>query len=359
MRILILGNGFDLEHGLETKYTDFLLFCECFLNKSVNSIDGDSKDKTDRFNTIIHKMDSDELLKFQQNLDDNYWIEYVLMRKDLIGDKWIDFEAEIYRKIREIDLIWNKFDTDDIDCDLFNKSKKDHTDEYSNLMEVIGLFKYFDKSAFTSIRSIRDALLTDLNRLILALELYFKIIVDSKTITQYNEDILRIFPDKVLSFNYTETYEKVYSRIHNKPECYHIHGKIGNDNIVLGIDEYLLEEERMSDTVFLDFQKYFQRLKKHTGNEHVKWLKTIEESLGESEVYFFGHSFGKSDGDIINLIISNKRIKTTVFYYDEETYKSIIENLIILLGTETMLDLVYGANPRIAFKKQSPPFCVS
>lgn len=27
MNILIIGNGFDLAHGLPTKYTDFLEFC--------------------------------------------------------------------------------------------------------------------------------------------------------------------------------------------------------------------------------------------------------------------------------------------------------------------------------------------
>ena len=28
MDILILGNGFDLAHGLKTKYSDFLDYCE-------------------------------------------------------------------------------------------------------------------------------------------------------------------------------------------------------------------------------------------------------------------------------------------------------------------------------------------
>ena len=28
MNILILGNGFDIAHGLKTKYSDFLDYCE-------------------------------------------------------------------------------------------------------------------------------------------------------------------------------------------------------------------------------------------------------------------------------------------------------------------------------------------
>lgn len=36
MDILILGNGFDLAHGLPTKYTDFLEFVETFVNLTTN-----------------------------------------------------------------------------------------------------------------------------------------------------------------------------------------------------------------------------------------------------------------------------------------------------------------------------------
>ena len=28
MNILILGNGFDIAHGLDTRYTDFLNYCQ-------------------------------------------------------------------------------------------------------------------------------------------------------------------------------------------------------------------------------------------------------------------------------------------------------------------------------------------
>ena len=41
MRILVIGNGFDLAHGLPTKYTDFLhsskLFYEYHHNQALNN----------------------------------------------------------------------------------------------------------------------------------------------------------------------------------------------------------------------------------------------------------------------------------------------------------------------------------
>jgi hypothetical protein len=35
MNILILGNGFDLAHGLKTKYSEFMSFCTNFLNDEI------------------------------------------------------------------------------------------------------------------------------------------------------------------------------------------------------------------------------------------------------------------------------------------------------------------------------------
>lgn len=38
MNILVIGNGFDLAHGLPTKYTDFLGFVERFENLKKSSM---------------------------------------------------------------------------------------------------------------------------------------------------------------------------------------------------------------------------------------------------------------------------------------------------------------------------------
>lgn len=36
MNILVIGNGFDLAHGLPTKYTDFLKFVESYKSSDRN-----------------------------------------------------------------------------------------------------------------------------------------------------------------------------------------------------------------------------------------------------------------------------------------------------------------------------------
>ena len=68
MDILILGNGFDLAHGLKTRYTDFLDYWK--------------KDK---------------------NVE-NIWLKHFVNKQQKLGDKWIDLEKEIYNVIKEINI---------------------------------------------------------------------------------------------------------------------------------------------------------------------------------------------------------------------------------------------------------------
>ena len=38
MNILILGNGFDLAHGLPTRYTDFLEYCRAYNSEDCDTL---------------------------------------------------------------------------------------------------------------------------------------------------------------------------------------------------------------------------------------------------------------------------------------------------------------------------------
>lgn len=79
MDILILGNGFDLAHKLDTKYNDFLKYCQEKYS-SINSVG------TDHSNNFLYN---------------NVWAKHFL-NKTLAGDKWIDLENEIYNVITKL-----------------------------------------------------------------------------------------------------------------------------------------------------------------------------------------------------------------------------------------------------------------
>ena len=110
MQTLIIGNGFDIDHNLPTKYKDFLCFIE-----EVNVVKGMSDNKIKK----IYLDDSDLKTYIKQLflasektqvknevislLEANMWIDYFLRVKEEFGDNWIDFESEISQVVQELE----------------------------------------------------------------------------------------------------------------------------------------------------------------------------------------------------------------------------------------------------------------
>jgi len=309
--ILILGNGFDLAHGLPTKYSHFLDFCQRV--ESIWSF-GTSNDKQtiadfkrmwiDNWNinesikdTIvsefgnrkikissegIHEKTSDnpELSEIHNLLDDNIWYVYFmeLYRTNCMkGENWIDFESEIRFIIKEVDQkalsltnLWDNVIKEAMD------SLKDL--KLQKFKGKLKFDKYVQKKGWTSdhkitVKDFREKAFEDLERLTRALELYLVAFVEKIPISKKIPEITSLTPDYVINFNYTDTYQKVYK----KGQIYHIHGKADaghsaeENDMVLGIDEYWLGDERDERTNFTIFKKFSQRIQKRTGNESYKY----------------------------------------------------------------------------------------
>ena len=79
VHILIIGNGFDLAHGLKTAYGDFLKYC---------------REK----NGLCFELNSD----YEINCETNLWIRHFINRQKQIDDTWIDLETEIYNVITHL-----------------------------------------------------------------------------------------------------------------------------------------------------------------------------------------------------------------------------------------------------------------
>ena len=78
MNLLVIGNGFDLAHGFQTRYTDFLKYCKEYRN----------------CNPISNVEDMNQ--EFENFIADNIWLKYFLSITNLDDDRtWIDFEQEI------------------------------------------------------------------------------------------------------------------------------------------------------------------------------------------------------------------------------------------------------------------------
>lgn len=301
MNILLIGNGFDLAHGLPTKYKDFLewvkaeygLYCDLKeqdtnITQKANNIRVDWAIKACQSKIKVERLTSQEKqLELWKCISKNTWIDYFLNHEMYKKKNWIDFEHEIEVIIKSLEKDKENRDINDQIEFLSNTFLK----EKFLYMGVDALFpnengKRGGKQEI-SYSYLRDKLSEDLERLIRALEIYLVEYVEKKEIKVVSPDIQNVISGcdkkhrcKILNFNYTNTYERTYMYGINFliSDIDYIHGKadidnsIENNNMVLGIDEYLLDDRKDKETEFIAFKKYYQRIYKGTGCKYKEWV---------------------------------------------------------------------------------------
>ena len=183
MNILMIGNGFDLEHGLPTKYTDFLKFIKDFNQAYYSPHNTTALQEFENiyfsaaFHNGINPSDHETIINALRKLIyGNLWINYFIKVHDehlFLKENWIDFESEISSVVQTMDRL--------------------------------------------------RTMIFDLNRLICALEIYIAFYIDHIKIKYYAPDIFYNTFDKIISFNYSYTYWRLYTTIHHAN--YHfVHG---------------------------------------------------------------------------------------------------------------------------------------
>lgn len=357
MDILIIGNGFDIENGLPTKYTDFLevirnpqSFTSAIYKMKSNQYD---KKLEKYYHPDLSKVNFDNLNKMASILSDNSWAEYFSRcGADIQG--WIDFEREIIPVIemfRETFKLAPYADVrvrDDAPLMILDLERND-------LARKTGLFpKYFSKTRgnriFTSNGYVHgnyglmkekmlEDLKNELDQFIEAYRIYLMEIVDTKSIDEkMHKSIAEINADAILSFNYTNT-ELKYTNLKGA-DRYHIHGDISSDNsLVLGVNQ--VDGDEANEYIY--FVKYFQRIRRRINQ---KYKELLDAPYGFN-LTLFGHSLDITDEDIIKPFIRSAE-KVRIYYYDQRDYESKIINLINLFDREWVELKMY--NNEICFK---------
>lgn len=417
MNILVIGNGFDIEHGLPTKYADFLDFMKGiseiatrkyigkkeYFESELENIIGHTPDKKVKefllddifyehknFEEWSKKKNSTELCYCSNR---NIWVEYFLKKENYINERWVDFETEISNVIKSLEYAYelsryienNPRNGDSIGVRIRTYEKYDINKDmvFDKIISFVStrLFNFTKRAVYNisgdDIKIIAELLNKDLIEITRCLEIYLCDYVEkvscSKSKYIKNEEY-----DGVLSFNYTNTFEKIYSikkysdgkQLLQMPYDY-IHGKADvvehktkkENNMVLGIDEYLSEEEKNVKLDLIQFKKYFQRIFKKTGSEYVKWIQHMNRYGEDNNIVIFGHSLDVSDKDILKKLILEsgyknkdgtygKNTNVIIYYYNEDVYAQQISNLVKIIGQDELIDRVSGQNPRIVFNKQ-------
>jgi len=311
-KLILIGNGFDLAHGLETKYNDFILW---YLNNALSSL-------TDRviYEDKLLKIKSNNTFKFIPIINSikefrsfisDYGViclyKFPFLRDVISAGKdygWVDIESEYYSALIKI---FKKLEIKNLD-------KDPNTDkELQDLNTCFDLIKEKLEEYLSTI---------DGNQKI------------DKEISEQFSNILRPLSSAediadrrqmlFLNFNYTSTVELYIKNSLNNCRINYIHGKLNDENnpIIFGygdeMDAYYSKIERLNDNNFLNHFKSFGYFKTNNYQNFSGFINSEKFA-----VYIMGHSCGLSDRILLNSIFEHPNCMwIEIYYYQKDEVKN-------------------------------------
>ncbi|GEP94507.1 AbiH family protein [Chitinophaga cymbidii] len=372
-RLILIGNGFDLAHGIPTRYNDFLLG---YLKRAFVEA-GKGKNYQDKLMMIDAHLYSeqignrgglpqttDELLDYcYQN---GFLEELLYKRKVPFGsqDVFTNFTVNIHSD-------FFKF--------LLTKCK------ISNWVEIENEF-YFQLSKIVQMQDehLKEKALRALNEsmdgLIKALQKYLSTIECKAENSKY-ENILRDFislkeiplvklegytqPQQtmILNFNYTSTINRYVERLdkslQNTIKINNIHGTLSDpDNpMVFGfgdeLDEYysLMEKSRIKG--FFKYIKSFWYFRTENYHDLIRFIES-----DSYEVVILGHSCGLSDRTMLNMVFEHENCRSIRIYYYENgihnNFNELTEEIARHFSNKTSLRAKVIPKPKCVPMPQAP-----
>lgn len=342
--ILVIGNGFDIANGYQTRYGDFLSFTKSIYEKETPSNGNEAR--------------------YKEIIENNSFIKHFIDYKNKL-DNWVDVEKEMYRIIKAIEYVFNddsrhfkqvEFNPLIAIIDINTYEKKVLSEfgftKGSNPQGYQIVSKDFYSNEYGIIwEAVNKELENQLNGLKTILIMYLKLFMEKKE-TQGSIDCIKdLKPNHIITFNYTDKYKGIY----NCEDVNHVHGNLVDENIVLGY-----EDDNPKDLRYIKFKKYFQRIQNHLKpidenifDEHDPFIQSLfeetpEESKLNNIVHVYGMSLDKTDEDLIKKIYE-KADKFMVYYLDNIDYENKVINLIDIFTKDIVLKDQY--NSKLVFEK--------
>jgi hypothetical protein len=341
-RIILIGNGFDLAHGLKTSYNDFIddfwdkktdVFKRIIRTRTIGVIQDNLLTRTPTgyryndndiyadivdfdfyfpidaitqgssgFNEFSFVISQLRIKENENNLHfNNHFLERITFKKQL--EKWVDIEEEYYLAL--------------LDCVQDKSGEKIKQLNNDFLMIQTALEEYLKSQ---SKNKIVKSPVIDKN-------ICYAISYDD-TVT--NKGKHKLYNFLYLSFNYTSL-ENNYISPANK--VIHIHGEIGNPQnpIIFGygdeIDEKYKLIEQTNDNNYLENIKSIKYAKTRNYREMINFINS-----DVYEVFIMGHSCGISDRTLLNKLFEHENcLSIKVFYYKNpdgtDNHNDIVKNI--------------------------------
>jgi hypothetical protein len=309
-RIIVIGNGFDLAHGLKTSYGNFLEWVkskiiekqdEYFEHISLPQVDvcfGTSKPKASSFFKRYYKgtKNLDEFISSYSKCKfvyKNKFLEHIMNTQKL--KNWVDIEEEYFKELNKCFQNYNK-----------------------NITPITKL-----NQDFAQIKNDIEEYLCGVNKEIAIKEYLIDSMINVSTMPTELSNIL------FLNFNYTSS-EKYYEM--PSTQTIHIHGELKNEKnpIIFGYGnentEIYKEIKKNNNKEFLTNMKQFKYFNVSNYNDLMLFVKSAPY-----QIYIWGHSCGSSDGTLLKELFENDNcISIKPFYHKQDgsdNYNDIVMNI--------------------------------
>lgn len=380
-RLVIVGNGFDLAHGLPTSYRNFIddfwiNFNDYYKNDEYKclvsiheSCDGylsgkGIKNFNDfKSNLVIYCKDNGYLFYEDSFVAMNGFRDIFRFKNDFFksinirnSEKWVDIENEYYSELKRIvnsksldisksEEVWRNEQKEKVE-----KLNKEF-DEVKNLLESyllekveepFMLNKEYDEdgdrvsneiysilrpiSLFNSEKKIQDEFIDSSDKR--EIEALF-------TKEKLDDEYVNMSKTLVLNFNYTSTlrrYTKLFQQERLEVSEINIHGKLFDENnqINFGFGDEMDDDykiiENINDNEYLRNFKSFQYLQ---NSNYSNLLSFIDSE--KFQVLIMGHSCGLSDRTLLNTVFEHTNCRSIkVFYHkdgEKDNYTEIVQNI--------------------------------
>lgn len=278
--LIIIGNGFDLHHGLNTSYGSFASFAQ-------------------QRASDVHKLLSDlflascEYMGFERPNAD--------AEDDFVFDRWCDFE-----------ICMGVLDDEE-----FGRRSLEGISEY---MEELGMEEYLVDEFIDNIASI--------------LEVFRSWVAEIGLPTANRRSFSFGSTSTFLNFNYTETLETFYGVTSSR--IFYIHGKRGTgDQLVVGHDcdpPQAQHKDDLPDIQHNPFYAYLRRTRKPVSEIMPRLDRWLRSAPGVTRVSVRGHSLGLVDRPYFELIAATYPMAAWSFSYHREEGLVEIQSTLRALG---------------------------
>lgn len=381
-KLILVGNGFDLAHGLPTSYKDFIndFWKNIHLNYNKEEYQKIISFDENYFRILNYSKVTESFKDFEENIliyskyykDDfhnylnhelrlrnnsyvfrfkNYFFKNICVKNSI--ENWVDIENEYYLQLKKIKkLKFGNFDEEET-----KKARKE---------KLLKLNKEFEEVKSLLINYLREKVIQSFNlEKIEKREEFLKVYQIFKpnsclnnnewnlqefSISSDFEHISNIYKEEKISnkihcysyianFNYTDSSFLYFLEINGgsllmeNGNINSIHGEIDSEQFkpVFGFGDEMDEDyqliENIDDNEYLRFFKSFQYFQNTAYNN---LLREIDDE--KFQVIILGHSCGLSDRVMLNTIFEHENCRSIKIYYHQkqdgsDNYLDVVKNI--------------------------------